>query len=77
MELKNVFLVFFEKNEKYYKAFLYQNILNVINSVILFKRILFFYIKKRFMQYFSCDRFPVFKKTVYLINNWILLKVSE
>ncbi|GEM_PF-5388667 len=29
------------------------------------------------MQYFSCDRFPVFKKTVYLINNWILLKVSE
>lgn len=34
---------FFEKNEKYYKVFLYQNILNVINSVILFKRILFFY----------------------------------
>ena len=26
------------------------------------------------MQYFSCDCFPVFKKTVYLINNWILLK---
>lgn len=37
----------------------------------------FFYIKKRFVQYFSCDRFYVFKKTVYLINNWILLKVSE
>ena len=31
------------QKKKYYKAFLYQNILNVINSVILFKRILFFY----------------------------------
>ena len=39
---KQKFEEVFWKNEKYYKVFLYQNILNVINSVILFKRILFF-----------------------------------